>query len=260
VPPTGMVAIATTRMSSSFEIGADGRPLPVVVRGFWLDRYEVDVARYRACVVAGACPTPKAIDTFTTEETSVCNWGAASRERHPMNCVTHAEAAALCRYEGKRLPTEREFEAAASGAAERRFPWGNAAPSTSLLNACDASCAREATHLGLSLESMFDGRTPDDDGFAFTAPVGSFPAGATPEGVLDLAGNVEEWMADLFVEPGQPVGATPAPNPSGAAPLRTVRGGSWDLSTEDVFARGHRNDVSEEIRSAWLGFRCARDD
>ncbi len=133
-----------------------------IVPGFWLDRREATVAEFRACVDAGRC-TPSAALPF-------CNGHVPGRERHPINCIDLRQAALYCAWAQKRLPSEREWEYAASGGTERRrYSWGNAEP-TSLL-AC-------YYHPG-------------------TCEVGSFPAGAF--GLYDMTGNVWEWTQSEFL-------------------------------------------------------------
>jgi formylglycine-generating enzyme len=253
--PPDMVFVPATRMSFAFDATTPTATAPSrLIGAFWIDRNEVTVARYQACVRTGGCTVPAAVDTMSSPESPACTWNVPGKERHPLNCVTWMEATTFCHWEGKRLPSEREFEVAAGAADGRRFPWGNTPPTPKLLNACDERCVRDAALLGQTFESLYKGSGPNDDGFGFTAPVGSFPAGASPHGALDMAGNVEEWTADVFFDLGGP----PTPPASGGDTPRVVRGGSWDLDTEDSFFIGHRSDVNESQRAVWLGFRCAR--
>lgn len=141
-----------------------------IVGDFWLDKTEVTVAAYRACVERGACSLPKPDDPF-------CTWEMRDHDEHPINCVSWPEAQAYCAFAGKRLPTEAEWELAGSGGAEnRRFSWGDNDPTTSI--AC-------FSHPG------------------GTCKVASFPAGAY--GLFDMSGNVWEWTASPFaVFPAEP--------------------------------------------------------
>jgi len=142
--------------------------------------------------------------------------------------VTFDDARGYCAFRGGRLPTEAEFERAARGATRRRYPWGR------------TYHGKLANHGRLGVDA-----TDSSDGFTELSPVGSFPDGATPEGILDLAGNVAEWTADPF----SPDYGSP---PSGD---RAVRGGSFSSSA--AFLRGAaRIGKSPETREPTLGFRC----
>lgn len=191
---------------------------------YFLDRTEVTVADYRRCALRGRCPSP----TFEA--------GAKRFDRPalPMVMVSATDAEAFCRARGARLPTEAEFERAARGSAGRRFPWGE------LYN------SRLANHGRLGLDPT-DGR----DGYVELAPVGSFPSGRTPDGFLDLAGNVAEWTrAELG--PDQRAQAS-------SSGQRFVRGGSF--VTGAAFLRGAaRSAVEPDTRAPFIGFRCALSD
>ncbi|MEO7094225.1 MAG: SUMF1/EgtB/PvdO family nonheme iron enzyme, partial [Polyangiales bacterium] len=171
------------------------------------------------------------------------------------------EAEKYCAFAGKRLPTEYEYELAERGPKGKAFPWGDEAPLPVHVNACDASCMRDAQ---TKLAEQFSNMWPDingDDGYGFTSPVGSYPAGASPYGVLDLSGNVEEWVADPWWDVATLTpGAVPAPPPpTGAGSDYVIRGGSWDLNNIDAFSGVRRTEAGSGTRAAWLGFRCARD-
>lgn len=227
------------------------------VGAFYIDRTEVTAGAYAECVAKGACPTLEAGDTMSPNHTSICTYGRAGLESHPVNCVTHVEATKFCAFLGKRLPTETEWELAARGTTGRPFPWGDEYPSPKHLNGCDASLQREAPKINETYTSMW-GDTPDgDDGWAFTSPVGSYPAGASPYGVLDLAGNVEEWTSDPWWTPTAS-GPPSAPSASSTNDW-VVRGGAWDLNSAESFSTTRRLQSEGGTRASWLGFRCARD-
>jgi formylglycine-generating enzyme required for sulfatase activity len=140
----------------------------VTVQPYCLDATEVTTAAYAACVKAGDCTAEG------TTEGSGCNAGKEGRGRHPMNCVDWKQANSFCKAQGKRLPTEQEWEwAARGGDAARKFPWGNEAPDDPEDRACWSG-----------------GTEGDRDG---TCAVGSFPTGNGRFGHKDLAGNVWEW-------------------------------------------------------------------
>jgi formylglycine-generating enzyme required for sulfatase activity len=150
----------------------------VRVGAFELDVTEVTVAAYQACVEAGRC-TPRSTATIA-RYSEHCNGASRTKLRHPMNCVDWSDASRFCAAQGKRLPTAEEWQYAAASGDDRKFPWGSESPTAELLNACGAEC----TDGGLYRES---------DGYPHAAPVGSFPAGRTGYGLLDLGGNLREW-------------------------------------------------------------------
>lgn len=185
------------------------------VPAFWIDTREVSAASYSTCVRAGGCSQAGA--------DAGCNL-AGALGAHPANCVTIDQARAFCGWRGKRLVRNDEWTAASAGAQLRAYPWGNDAPSATRLNACGSECGARAMYA-------------EDDGYAQTAPRGSYPAGRTPEGVWDLAGNVAEWV-DL-------------------AGTSVTRGGSFtDFDPASVSAAGIRPVNGAAVT---VGFRCAKD-
>lgn len=221
--PAGMAEVP----AGTFEMGGtqnvDEGPLRAVsVRAFCMDVTEVTVDAYAACLAAGACSATAAV--------AQCNAGVAGRGAHPINCVTFEQARRYCAFAGKRLPTEEEWEYAARGDDGRIYPWGGYVPTA---NACWSGAGND---LGVG-----DRRS--------TCPVGSFPAGASPFGLQDMAGNVMEWTGsgysaryDLPRDPATPV----------------YRGGAWSHSDPRLLrvttrVRGSTTDANNAI-----GLRCAR--
>lgn len=222
-------------------VESEGPQQRVFVSDFTIDCVEVTVASYRACVRAGACPpTPLALSDsrFIAPE-------------FPITSVTYDEASSYCGWRGARLPTEAEWERAARGTDGRVWPWGN------VLKANAFNHGRFTTPDDLDGDYAALMRPDASDGAAFLAPVGSHPDGASPDGVLDLAGNVMEWTADFYrVEPPQ---TTSTVNPRGpdAGAMRVLRGGSW--RQPPFFARTtYREAAVPETRSPEIGFRCLR--
>ncbi|MEZ4371693.1 MAG: SUMF1/EgtB/PvdO family nonheme iron enzyme [Polyangiaceae bacterium] len=198
----------------------------VSLDSYWLDRTEVTVTDYARCVRVGRCKP-------------VREGGAARFERpnYPRGLVSFDDARDYCHFRGGRLPSEAEWEGAARGKAHRKFPWGN------LYNSRAANHGRFAWS-----------ETESKDGYAELAPVGSYPSGATPQGVLDLAGNVAEWVNDYY----GPYPETPQKNPhgTGAGP-RIARGGHYQ-SAAPWLRTGSRLSADPDIRRPYIGFRCAK--
>ncbi len=202
------------------------RPLHAVrVSDFCMDVTEVTVGGYRRCVTGAGCTAPQRLDG--------CNWDLPGRENHPITCVTWEQSSDYCQRRGARLPTEAQWEYAARGTDGRSYPWGDDGPDRQL-------CW---------------GGHGDQIG---TCPVGSFPAGASPFGVLDMAGNVIEHIADwygpyadpaaaLLVDPTGPVGGTG----------HVIR----DASSSSYRALSFRSAMRtpfEGTATPVIGFRCAR--
>lgn len=209
----------------------------VEVPAFMIDRTEVTVQQYRRCVQAGTCSTsgltmPFWKDAEQPEWAKFCNWDQPGHDRHPINCLDWFQAKAYCEWAGKRLPSEIEWEKAARGTDGRKYPWGNEgfAAGKKLANIADESARHD--YPKWTIEKGYD------DGFLGTAPVGSFPAGASPYGALDMIGNVWEWLSD--------------DNPGG----RSVRGGS---SSSPSYVRvSTRSWYDPKGRYERIGVRCAR--
>ena len=209
----------------------------VALDGFWIDRTEVTNAQYQRCEEAGACEPPQERGSYTRES----YYADSAYADYPVIWVTWQQAADYCAWAGARLPTEAEWEYAARGPEGRVFPWGNAFDGTRL-NYCDANCTD-----GPNDPSV-------DDGHADTAPVGSYPAGASWCGALDLAGNVREWVADWFGRYPSADQVNPLGPASGES--RIPRGGSW-LDTPDDVRSANRGENSPDYTRHKVGFRCA---
>ncbi len=208
---------------------------------FSIDKTEVTVAQFAKCVEAGKCSDqgltmPYYFEKEQPEFAWACNWGKAGREQHPMNCVDWSQAQAFCAWEDKRLPSEAEWEKAARGTDGRKYPWGNVEYSKA---GKVANIADETAKKSQPTWEIVEGY---DDGFYGTAPVGSFPAGASPAQALDVMGNVGEWTADWYDEKKE---------------ARVVRGGSW----ADLPRRARASYRARPVpgnRYELVGFRCAQ--
>ncbi len=200
----------------------------VYLDGYYIDHTEVTVDAYSACVAAGGCTAPPFISPY-------CNWGVAGRGLHPVNCVTWQQVYEYCAWAGKRLPTEAEWEKAARGTDGRKYPWGNET----------ATCEYAVTYengCGCGIDSMM--------------PVCSkSPAGDSPYGLCDMAGNVLEWTADWYLS--NYYSTSPASNPTGpiSGSTRVYRGGWFCGGPLQVT---YRFDTNPLYGGFGFGGRCAR--
>ena len=257
-PADGMVMVYVP--AGEFQMGSsegDRNTQPanmVVLNGFWLDKSEVSVAHFRRFVAATGYKTEVEKDGWswvftgnTWEEVVGANWAyprgteVPAPDNHPVAHIKWPDAVAYCSWSGGRLPTEAEWEYAARGPQGYEFPWGNTFDGRRL-NFCDKNCP-----LSWSDQSV-------NDGYRYTAPVGSFPDGASWVGALDLAGNVWEWVADWY----GPYSAERKVNPTGptSGEYKVLRGGSWDLGIDFVRSFTRARDVPSS-KSDSVGFRCA---
>jgi serine/threonine-protein kinase len=206
--------------------------------GYWIDKYEVTNGQYALCVQAGGCPTP-----FPAEDYSYPGYHTKPEyANYPVTWVSWHLARTYCEWAGRRLPNEAEWEKAARGADGRLYPWGNDEINGERANFCDINCERD----------IANGRY--NDGYAMTAPVGSYPAGASPYGVMDMAGNVWEWTSSI-IRP-YPFDAADGRENLDVIDERAWRGGTW--SNGYWYLRSSTRYRS--VMTYWwynLGFRCA---
>ncbi|MBI5942822.1 MAG: SUMF1/EgtB/PvdO family nonheme iron enzyme [Chloroflexi bacterium] len=207
------------------DIKADEQPIhAVTLDAYWIDQTEVTNSMYAQCVKANVCRPPRKA-TSNTREIYFYNPAFAN---YPVISVSWNDANEYCSWAGRRLPTEAEWEKAARGTDGRAYPWGNVEPFSNFLN----------------LE------IPD------TAEVGAYPDGASVYGIMDMSGNVWEWVADWYAEDYYQ--SSPASNPLGpeSGELRVLRGGSWysldhNVRTSQRYMNGPRFNLPS------IGFRCA---
>ncbi len=227
VVPEGMILIPGGRfLLGSSDGQADEQPQrEVTLSPFFIDQFEVSNAQYRACVQAGNCT-----NGFNNSFTRVGYRDDAQFDNYPALGVTWNQAAAYCQSLGKRLPTEAEWEYAASGPTNFTWPWGNEFdPALSAASAADVQ------------------------------PVDSFADGVSPFGLYNMAGNVGEWVQDTY--DANFYANAPAENPvnesgGGAA---VFRGGSF-ANTNGVFYTTSRRFAKARTQTdVDLGFRCAAD-
>jgi formylglycine-generating enzyme required for sulfatase activity len=220
--------------------GADERPVHQVdLDDFWIDRKEVTVDAYAACVTATGCTAPR----YSSTEWEGCNWGATyDPADHPINCVSWVQAQAYCAWKGKRVPTEAEWEKAARGSDGRPYAWGDE-PAT-----CDFAVMSQSSAGGPGC------------GLQHTAPTGLNVAGESPYGAFDMDGNVWEWVNDWYDPSYYSVSPTTRPQgpPSSPLGLRSLRGGSWGNSDPSYLRTTVRYDGDPKLPNKYVGFRCAR--
>ena len=221
----------------------DEKPVhQVTMSGYWIDKVEVTNSMYALCVKAGACRIPLELKS----ENQALYYTNPDFNDYPVIYVTWYMAKTYCEWAGRRLPTEAEWERAGRGDDTRTYPWGDQVPDAQRAN--------------------FNGY------FGDPTRVGSFPKGASPFGVLDMAGNVAEWVNDYYdgeyyasgvnFNPGGPVSRTTIFN-------RVVRGGTFRDAEVDIRVSNRASVLGSNVNATldspeWLGeysprigFRCA---
>ena len=220
-PEIGFQICLETREGCALEDFEDESPVhSVFLEDYWIFKYEVTNAFYRICVEAGGC-APPAVSEF---------YNNPYYAEHPAVHVDWFAAAQFCKWAGGRLPTEAEWEKAALGETGWVYPWGDVAD-------CD-----KANYSGCNFGEV-------------TLPIGSYPAGASVYGVMDMAGNAAEWTADWY-DPEFYV-LSPEENPLGpdSGELKTARGGSWKNLAVGIRST-NRGGNFPEVFSSGVGFRC----
>ena len=235
--------------AGEFLMGDGEQQKRVTLGAFYVDRTEVTNAQYARFLAAEAKAGNDAQWRHPSQPPSKKdheprfwddkNLGKAHANR-PVVGVDWLDAYAYAKWAGRRLPTAAEWERAARGTDGRTFPWGNEPP-----------------RQGLVYRANYFAAFPAADGHQFTAPVGSFPNGASPAGCLNMAGNAAEWVADWYgpmpeerrlADPAGPVDGT----------HRVIKGGSWNTGVPSLRTFGLLAGEPSK-RYANVGFRCAAD-
>jgi formylglycine-generating enzyme required for sulfatase activity len=212
---------------------SDAKALPheqpmhkVWLTGFNIYTHEVTNGMYKDCVTAKAC-----ISVTDLRPDLADYFGKSTYDRFPVVGVDWNMAKSYCEWAGGRLPTEAEWEAAARGADERSYPWGNTTPD------CDRAALKSCTEEMLPFE------------------VGTFASGNSPFGVWDMAGNVWEWVSDWY--DANYYATDPAVDPQGpwGGQFKVIRGGGWN-SVEEKLRSAARLAVDPLLSFKDVGFRC----
>jgi formylglycine-generating enzyme required for sulfatase activity len=204
---------------------------PVTLPEYYMDKTEVTHRMYKVCVDAGGCTAP------VCEGDPEWLWNPVLDANKPVVCVVWQQAKTFCEWAGRRLPTEAEWEKAARGTSERRYPWGN----------------KEAT----CVEAVMFGNGDDGCGTGGALPVCSRPAGKSPFSSCDMAGNVWEWTADWYGDTYYVNSPTDDPQGPDTGTKRVMRGGSFtDVPAE--LRTSNRASLEPDKSDVSIGFRCAK--
>lgn len=250
--------------AGEFSMGTDGiegeSPQHTVsLSAFWIDQWEVTNAMFAAFVQATGYQTQaEALGNAwgfdgSWRDVPGADWrhpdgpssSIAGLEHHPVVQVSWFDAQAYCQWAGRQLPSEAQWEKAARGPDGRSYPWGNTFD-------CHLANTDDETQIDIS----YVAGGGSCDGFDRTAPVGSFPGGASPYNALDMAGNVLEWVADWY--DSNYYSLSPSLDPTGPenGTQRSLRNGSW-YTSEGTVRTAQRSRAEPTARLNTLGFRCA---
>jgi formylglycine-generating enzyme required for sulfatase activity len=247
--------------AGDFVMGSDGADAPPdeapkhahpMPNGYWIGRTDVTWAQYLAFVKATGGKEPARPDFWDKV--------GGAKDDHPVVMVSWDEARAYASWAGLALPSEAEWEKAARGTDGRRYPWGNAWEPGSRCNFVDADCPLDTLDFGKKKatqvfeEQHLEWDRDHHDGFAFTSPVGSYPAGASPVGALDMAGNVWQWCEDWYDEKAYGRYALGDTSPPADGVDRVRRGGSWRLPAHSCRTTDRAGNAPS-VRRNDFGFR-----
>ena len=236
--PPEVAPVADTPMAEvsegAFTMGFDGtqaledeRPAHRVwLATFSIDLYEVTTAQYASFLAGSTRPRPWQWETVRLPQDA----------DRPVIGVDWADADAYCRWKGKRLPTEAEWEKAARGTDGRLYPWGNREPTSHFAN--------------FALGARFSyGQV--------LLPVQSFEQGRSPYGVYQMAGNAYEWVQDWYAANYYEAALERNPQGPDRGQFKVLRGGSWSDLPKYLLTYG-RFKLPPDTRNSYTGFRCAK--
>lgn len=199
----------------------------VFLKAYYIDKKEVTQEEYERFWKMTKRRKP-VVEVFEDDQTKIL------KPALPVMGITWNDADAYCKWAGKRLPTEAEWEKAGRGEGKRKYAWGD--------------------DVGLGRANI-DG---SEDGYQYLAPPGSFESGRSPYGVYDMVGNVAEWVADPYGEHYYQKSPYRDPKGPGEGEHKVIRGGSWRETAQNARlskrfqAKYWRTDIT-------IGFRCAKD-
>jgi formylglycine-generating enzyme required for sulfatase activity len=248
--------------------GTDGLPdeqpqRRVYLSSFFIDRHEVTNEAYAEFINSMGHRIPENANPSSTLWVDKAPMEGIAN--HPVVNVSWDDAVAYCRWKGKRLPTEAEWEKAARGTEARRYPWGNEwdiarANSASYWagRTIEFSSGAEWEAFWVKGEGARLAKEKGVRGEVLTMPVGSFPQSVSPYGLYDMAGNVAEWVQDWY-DPNY-YRSAPLANPVGPVrgAIKSMRGGSW-LKPAVSLRTTDRDWGTMDSRPSGTGFRCAKD-
>jgi|CXWL01.1.fsa_nt_gi formylglycine-generating enzyme required for sulfatase activity len=222
--PMALVPAGEFTMGSTLR--ADEKPVRrVYLNAFSMDMYAVTVGQYAKYLETTGMEAPPEWDIMNQPQ----------HQKRPVVNISWSDAASYCKWAGKRLPTEAEWEKAARGTDGRLYPWGNEAPTRLHAN---FGKKEWAYHMAL-------------------VPVGMFELGKSPYGIHDMAGNVWEWVNDWYDHDYYK--KSPMKNPQGptTGKSKVVRGGNW-LYLQESLRSSFRFNADPSGRQFGYGFRCAK--
>jgi serine/threonine-protein kinase len=189
------------------------------LQAFWVDKTEISNAMYKKCIEQGECTSPARTDLGSMKG----YFGNSNYDNYPVVFIDWEQAYDYCRWTGKRLPTDAEWEKAARGTDGRRYTWGNVLQGFEA-NFCDKNCP-------------FSKNEPLNDGYAYTAPVDAYKEFASPYGAINMSGNVGELDSN-----------------------QEVHGGGWNTVARGLWTFTKLMPYSpENIQIGSIGFRCVID-
>lgn len=220
----------------------------VYIDTFYMDVHEVTVAEYQLCVESGTCNEAK--ETDHPQWGNYYNWNKVDRANHPINGVDWNDANAYCRFMGKQLPTEAQFEYVLRGGSDSLiYPWGNSnSPPLNYGNYADESAKERFEVTDMPIIRGYK------DGYAGSSPICSMQQ--NKYGLCDISGNLGEWCQDWYSKDWY--SEMPERNPVNyqKSTAHIVRGGSWDDTSDSVRA-SNRYGLQPHYRTVDTGFRCS---